>query len=405
MVHPEVAIHPHIGRSDRRPSLWSLLQTGEVKGGDVIGIMLKTAAHTPEEGLTSPISFVDASTSWAGYGGVFRLNIDDWYPSFKSLIFDKGLKLSESPAVKVSILASPMLSVHTDSSELLHHNYVAFLKRVHKRSADLVQSRIDVSPLSSAQPFQPPFSRGCAFALERGAELSKVMPSGEDFPTLSPESVGSDEKVLHPNVHSDWVASFRLWNLLFNRNVEEERFISVNQDSVGRFSFLKKLSLIVSYIEHRFNSLLKCGDRSVDSIRLVDKPEKPLIQIQRKFRELKRLISSLLVCFGYSISGSDGEVCWKLELLPRLSINHVVKGYWIEHPCLKGYFRNVVTRILKSFKCSKKLLCILFRRLKLADYSFRELHSKKHICKFYYLRFKPQFLSATEVGSLLEVVR
>jgi hypothetical protein len=115
--------------------------------------MLKTAAHTPKEGLASPISFIDTSTSWAGYGGVLRLNVDDWYPSFKSLIFDKGLELSESPAVELSILASPMLSVHTDSSKLLHYDYVAFPECVHKRSADLVQSRIDVSPLSSAQPF------------------------------------------------------------------------------------------------------------------------------------------------------------------------------------------------------------------------------------------------------------
>ena len=147
--------------------------------------------------------------------------------------------------------------------------------------------------------------------MERGAELSKTASFSEDFPALSFEAVGSHEKVLHPDVHSDWIASFRLWNLLFNRDVEGECFISVNEDCMSRFSFLEKPSLIVSYIEHGFNSLLKRGDRSVDSIRLVDKPEEPFIQIHRELRELKKLVSSLLVCFGY-VSGSDGEVCWEL---------------------------------------------------------------------------------------------
>jgi hypothetical protein len=49
-------------------------------------------------------------------------------------------------------------------------------------------------------------------------------------------------------------------------------------------------------------------------------------------------------------------------------------------------------------------LCILFRRLKFADYGFRELH-QRHICKFKHLNFKPQLLSMTKVRGLLEVVR
>ena len=136
MVRPEVAIHPHIGHSDGCPSRVSQLSSGEVKGGDIIGVVLKAATHTSEEGLASPVSFIDAPTSWAGYGSVLRLNIDDQYPSLESLVFDKGLELSESPAVEVSILTSAMLSVVTDSSQLLHYDYVALPKRVHKRSAD-----------------------------------------------------------------------------------------------------------------------------------------------------------------------------------------------------------------------------------------------------------------------------
>jgi hypothetical protein len=118
---------------------------------------------------------------------------------------------------------------------------------------------------------------------------------------------------------------------------------------------------------------------------------------------LRSLSLLWLVCFGYSISGSDGEVCWELEPLPRLSVNHVVESYWVEHSPLKRYFRNMVAGISKSLKCGKKLLCILLRRLKFANYGFRELQ-QKHICKSNYLSLKPQFLSTTKVGSLLKVV-
>jgi hypothetical protein len=47
--------------------------------------------------------------------------------------------------------------------------------------------------------------------------------------------------------------------------------------------------------------------------------------------------------------------------------------------------------------------CVLFRRLKFADYGLRELH-QRHICKFSYLSLKPQFLSVAEARSLLEVI-
>jgi hypothetical protein len=248
MVHPEVTIHPHVGHSDGCPSRASQLSSGEVKGGDIVGIVLKTALHTPEEGLASPVSLIDPSASWAGYGSVLRLDIDDWYSPFESLIFDKRLEPSESPAVEVPILIFSVLDVHPDSSELLHYNYVAFPERVHKRPADLVQDRIDLPPLPSAQPFQGSFGAFRALALEGGAELSKTVPFGEDFSALGFEAVGSHEKVSHPNVYANRIASFRLWNLLFNRNVEEEGSVSVDQDGVGRSSILEKLSLVVSYI-------------------------------------------------------------------------------------------------------------------------------------------------------------
>jgi hypothetical protein len=81
----------------------------------------------------------------------------------------------------------------------------------------------------------------------------------------------------------------------------------------------------------------------------------------------------------------------------------VVEGDWVKDPAFKCYFRDVVASVPKSFKGGEKLLHILFRRLKFADRGFRELH-QKHICKFNYLSFKPQFLPPMNGVGFLEVV-
>lgn len=52
--------------------------------------------------------------------------------------------------------------------------------------------------------------------------------------------------------------------------MEVEGSISVNQDGMCWLGIFRKLSLVVACIKHRFNSLLKRGCGSVDSVRLVD---------------------------------------------------------------------------------------------------------------------------------------
>ena len=154
MAHLEITIHPRIRRVDGRPSRASQLDSGEVQGGDVVGIMLESTFDTTKEALTSPVSLIDMSASWAGYGSVLRRDIDYWYPSFKSLVFDERLEPAKRPAVEVPVLAFPMLSSVTDSSQLLHNDHVAFFKGIHKLPADLMQNSTNPSPLSSAQPAQ-----------------------------------------------------------------------------------------------------------------------------------------------------------------------------------------------------------------------------------------------------------
>lgn len=393
------AIHPCIGLVDDSPSRWSQLHTGEVEGGDIISVVLKAAVDASEETLCSPICFADKPTSWACYGGVFRLNVDDWDSPFKGFVFDKRLQFPISPTMEVSILVFPMLSSVANPSQLLHNDYVALSEAVHESPADLMEDGVNVSPLPSAQPFQSAFSRLRAFSLKGGAELPKTVPFTEDFSTFNFEAVGSYKEVLHPNINAHRIVTFRLWDGFVDCNVEKKLLISVNQNCMGRFSIFEKFPLIFAYVERNFHSLLYSGDGGIDSVRLIYKPEEPLIQIHGKTFEFERFVPSLLVGFSNPISGSYSEVCWKLKFLPSLPVNHMVEGNWIKNPSLKSYLRNVVAGISKSLKCLKQLLQIFNCWLKLAYSRLRELHQKAYM-QFRYLNFKTSIPPTTEVRGL-----
>ena len=115
MAHLEIAIHPYIRLVDRSPSRASRLNSGEVEGGHMVGVILEATFDASEKRSASPVGFVDVSASWTCYGGVSGLNIDYGDSPFQSLVFNKGLEFSESPAVEASVSALPILSVVVDS--------------------------------------------------------------------------------------------------------------------------------------------------------------------------------------------------------------------------------------------------------------------------------------------------
>ena len=397
-------IHPRIRLFDWSPSRWSQLQAREVEGGDVVSVMLESAANASEERLSSSVSLIDTSAPWASYRGIFGFGVNYWNALFKSFILNKKLDLSECPAVEVSIKVFPMFNGVAYSSQFFHNDHITFPKAIHESPADLVQNSLYISPLPSAKPFQLPFGGSCAFALEGGAELSKMASFMEDFSTFNLEAVGCNKKFLHSYITTYGVVAFRLWNVLTNRDVEKERFASVNQNSVRGLSIFKNFYLILANIKRNLYSLLESGDGSVNCIWLVDKPEKPLIQVHRKLIKHKQFVPPLFVGFSNSIPRSNSEVCRELELFSGFPISDMVKGNRIKDSALKGYVRNVVASILKSFKRVQQLLRIFSSWLKLTDSSFRELHSQKAYMQFKYLNFRPQFLPWLKRMGFLEVI-
>lgn len=161
--------------------------------------------------------------------------------------------------------------------------------------------------------------------------------------------------------------------------MEKEALVLISQNRMGWLSVLKKLSLILSDVKRRLYPLLNRRDGCVNSIRLVDKPEKPFIQIYGMLCKLEKLMFSLLVGFGNSIPRPYGKVCGKAKLFPCFTVNHVVESNWVKHSPFKRYFREVIACTSKGLKGGDKLLYFFLGWLKFTDRGFRELHQSIYI--------------------------
>ena len=372
-------VYPRVWLVDNSPSRASQLNPGEVEGSDIVGVVLESALDTSEKRLGSPIGSINISASWTCFRAVPWIDIGYRHPFFKGFVFDEELEFFKCPTVEVSVLAFPVFGSVSDSSQLFHNHYVTFPETVHESPTHLVQNSVHIPPLFSAKPFQSAFSRLRAFGLKRRAELSKTVTFPKDGFASNLEAVRSDEETVDSDIHTNRIVAFRLWNSLIDCDVEEERLVSMYQDCVCRLGVFKKFSLVLSNIKQWFHSFLKSGNGCINPLGLVNKSKESRIQIHRKLHKFKKSMLSLFVGFSNSVPCSYSEVCRKIELSPRLSINHMVKCNRIKHSPLKSYVRNVVASISKSLNRAKQLAEIVRRRLKLADNGLREFHREAYM--------------------------
>ena len=386
----------YIGLVDSNPSRGRRLRSGDdVEGSNQVCVVLESAIYASEKRLGSPVCPVNVSASRTGFGGVPGIHVDYGYPSLEGFVLDEGLELCESPAVEIAVLAFPVFCPVTDSRQFLHNNHIAFFEAVHKLSAGLVQNRVSPVSLLSPQPFQAAFSRFRALGLEGRTEPSKMLPLFEDGFSFNLEAVGSDKKIIHSNVYTNGITPSGFGNCSSDCNVEEEVFIIVivlvDQNCVCWFSILKKLPLVFANAERWFHSFLNSGNRSVYSVRLVDKSEEPFIQIHGKLREFEKLPFLVLpIGFSNAVSSPDGEIRGEIKLLPCFSVNNMMECNRVEHSLFKGYPRNVITSVSKSLEGVKQFLILNNSRVKFTDNSFRKLHKKIYIFSiFKYPKFLP----------------
>ena len=154
---------------------------------------MSTILTLKESRMSSSIS---TRTPIAFFGCISRINIDNPYSLFQSLIFNKVLELPKSPLVNPFVVPSRL----SDSSQIFHNNNISHFQRGNNRFAYLV-----VSPTHKPIPFSRElfeFSLGsfCAFGLKFTNKPISPLSQGFNFITIK-NIVGSDGEFINSQVH------------------------------------------------------------------------------------------------------------------------------------------------------------------------------------------------------------
>lgn len=133
----------------------------DIKSGIEVGVAGVTAVAAFEEALVPRPDFTASS---AGLARIGRSDIHDGTASSQCLIFDKVLKLAESPRVEHSV--EPSTFIGTDSIQVFHRNDVALFQAVYDFPAyPMVLASYKTCP-SARKAFEMPLGRLRSFALE-----------------------------------------------------------------------------------------------------------------------------------------------------------------------------------------------------------------------------------------------
>jgi hypothetical protein len=165
----------------------------DIESGVEVGITGVTAIVAFEETLVSRPDFTASS---AGFASIGRSDIHDRTTGSQRLVFDKVLKLAESPRMESPV--EPPALVGTDSFQIFHRNDVAFLQSIHYLSAYPMVLALHKTCPSARKAFEMPLGGFRSFALECGNELLMANHLRHDA-SVEP-TIGCHGKVLYSDI-------------------------------------------------------------------------------------------------------------------------------------------------------------------------------------------------------------
>ena len=369
---------PYIRHVDECPTPPS--QLGEVNGGDMIGIVLIATADASKQRLASSIPFINSSTARTPLRSVIWLNVNYWNTFLQAFVFNHPLQSSKSPAVKCGFLFFPLFTPLSYPIQLLHHNNIsASDQRINESSANLVQYCIYPSSLPSSQPFKLPPCGGSALRLEGASELPKMSPPVLDWLTINSKPIGSYQKIVNPDINTNWITSRRFWNFHQNSNMQIEfPTISSIYKLCIPYRILQKFSLVISNSELNLDSPINRG-YGHSKLSIPKESKQSLIQIHRKLSELVLLLSIGFVRFSNSVSRPYRKIGREFKSLTSFIVNKVMQCNRIKAFSLPSYLADIVTGIYKGFNSIYKLLEFFFSRVKLAYHRLGNFHRNSYM--------------------------
>ena len=200
---------------------------------------------------------INPITSIAGLGSPVRIAINNPNSFSESFIFNKELKLSESPLVNPFIVFSSC----SDILQIFHNNNISTFQSINNLFADFMILQSHKPSPSARNSFKLSLGRLCAFRLKLSNKF--VMPDSQRFKILSIEFViGSDCNFIDTAVHpKNFEMLVRSSNRAFCGECEnKEAFIIVKSQKTFNNFPVKIFQSIIRDFYRNFNSALNCGD-------------------------------------------------------------------------------------------------------------------------------------------------
>jgi len=180
--------------------------------------------------------------------GIMRVNIDNWYPFLKSLIFKERTELSKSPRMSnQSLLSCKPYSV-PDVFQIFKNKDIARLTRVNNSPTDCVIDIFHPSLFFARQPSQEFFRPLCASGLQRLTKFRIMFADMLNLLTRKFKTIRSSCKVINAPIYADRVITEWRFNRFFKNNMDIKTFLSfvINKYGGSRILSFQKSKLIIT---------------------------------------------------------------------------------------------------------------------------------------------------------------
>jgi len=309
----------------------------------------------------------NSTATGASFGSILGVNIDNGDTPLQCFIFNKGLELSEGPAIVDIPLLLPNPCSFSDVGELFHHDELPFSDGLNYSFAD---SMIEVGhppSLLPGKPSQELLSSLRAFGLERRAKVLEMPPYILSLSTGEFKSIGGGGNIVYSQIYSNWFYSLRYLRYRLGKNYINIKFLLsllIDKDSKGRFLPFKKISLVITNSKRYLQSPFNCGKRDLLLIRIIGK--NPLVVINRSCLERFNFSWFSLSRLRNSTYCSYGKICSKVKFSPYIFITKLLKFKAISGFLSLRNLQDIVASIGKTLHCFFKSLPLFFGRLKFA---------------------------------------
>jgi len=199
------------------------------------------------------------STFGTDLGSVVRSNLDKFNSLPFRFILDETLQLEETPITNPIIHPLPSSNL-SDTFEVFHYN-LASIKIINNLFADFMINSSHEPLLSSRDIFQQSLGRPCAFALKFTSQEFEFPFNLFDFRGVEELPVGSDSKIINPQVHTENSVRTRTNGAFLGECEQEETFAFGINPQQAFVNFPTEIIFITIWnSERNFNPSFDCGD-------------------------------------------------------------------------------------------------------------------------------------------------